>query len=68
MVTREKKKRRKRVPPKKAHKQTVDQQFGRVKAKSGRPQRQWCNTCLEVHTKNVHRFHGVGSFDRVRNL
>ncbi len=64
MVAREKKKRRKRVAPKKAHKKTVDQNFGRI-AKS---KRDWCPRCLEVHTKNVHRFHGVGSFDRVRNL
>jgi len=65
-VPREKKKRRKRVPPKKSHKQTVDQQFGRVKAAKGKTQREWCPICMEVHTKNQHRFHGVGSFDRTR--
>ncbi len=64
----EKKSRRKRVKPRGAHKQTVDNQFGRVKARSGKTQRIWCDLCLKTHTKNEHRFHGVGSFNRTRGL
>lgn len=44
------------------HRAITDFNFGRTveRAKKG----ELCEICGEVHTKNVHRFHGKGSFCR----